>query len=282
MSDTSRLIKESRRIVDASNDVNLNSGTLLNMILEIVTGIDSTMRRMETSMEKRPGYFVNGNQILVKEYTSVELVCPLSLNQSENVSLSWYYEESTPIAIQHTVNPAFKFKYKINDASNEEKYSLTIFNYSKSDQGKYICEGIINSEHKFEIFTTYLCSNTQSFQYENQNNDPVVPEYSEITESVHYQSAELRNNSLERNNASISTYSRNTTSAHYHTIGSWNRSNETANELYNASNDSTNNSMERNTNAVVHQYVNTNIGNTYEQLKNPTNDFHTYEDINVD
>ncbi|VDI31905.1 Hypothetical predicted protein [Mytilus galloprovincialis] len=53
MSDTSRLIKESRRIVDASNDVNLNSGTLLNMILEIVTGIDSTMRRMETSMEKR-------------------------------------------------------------------------------------------------------------------------------------------------------------------------------------------------------------------------------------
>lgn len=110
----------------------------------------------------------------------------------------------------------------------------------------------------------------------------MVPEYSEITESVHYQSAELRNNSLERNNASISTYSRNTTSAHYHTIGSWNRSNETANELYNASNDSTNNSMERNTNAVVHQYVNTNIGNTYEQLKNPTNDFHTYEDINVD
>ncbi|CAC5399716.1 unnamed protein product [Mytilus coruscus] len=53
MSDTSRLIKESRRIVDASNDVNLNSGALLNMILEIVTGIDSTMRRMETSMEKR-------------------------------------------------------------------------------------------------------------------------------------------------------------------------------------------------------------------------------------
>ncbi|CAC5396444.1 unnamed protein product [Mytilus coruscus] len=53
MSDTSRLIKESRRIVDASNDVNLNSGALLNMILEIVTGIDSTMRRMKTSMEKR-------------------------------------------------------------------------------------------------------------------------------------------------------------------------------------------------------------------------------------
>ncbi|CAC5409212.1 unnamed protein product [Mytilus coruscus] len=53
MSDTSRLIKESRRIVDASNDENLNSGTLLNMILEIVTGIDSTMRRMETNMEKR-------------------------------------------------------------------------------------------------------------------------------------------------------------------------------------------------------------------------------------
>ncbi|CAC5397949.1 unnamed protein product [Mytilus coruscus] len=53
MSDTSKLIKESRRIVDASNGVNLNSGTLLNMILEIVTGIDSTMRRMETNMEKR-------------------------------------------------------------------------------------------------------------------------------------------------------------------------------------------------------------------------------------
>lgn len=102
--------------------------------------------------------FVSGYHILVKEYTSVELVCPLSLNQSGNDSLSWYYEDSKPIAIQHTVNPAFKFKYRISDASNEEKYSLTIFNYSKSDQGKYICEGIINSEHKSETFTTYLCS----------------------------------------------------------------------------------------------------------------------------
>lgn len=109
----------------------------------------------------------------------------------------------------------------------------------------------------------------------------MVPEYFEITESVYYQSAELRNNSLERNNASISTYSRNA-SAHYHTIGSWNSSNEPVNELYNPSDDSTNNSMERNTNAVVHQYVNTNIGNTYEHLKNPANDFHTYEDVNVD
>ncbi|CAC5414977.1 unnamed protein product [Mytilus coruscus] len=320
--------------------------------------------------------FIKGNQILVKEYTTVELVCPLSLNQSENDSLSWYYEESTPIAIQHTVNPAFKFKYKINDASNEEKRSLTIFNYSKSDQGKYICEGIINGEHKSEIFTTSLCKNssagiqhqtnflcshagvyedaekhyekyekydkclnsatlklhishqgileeerkknkhtilwkymcltsnedqctksdltffihvecqlqsdnlprpverTSSFQDENQNNDPVVLEYLEITESAHYQSAEFRNN------ASISTYSRNT-SAHYQSIGSWNSNNETANELYNASDDSTN-SIERSINAVVHQYVNTNISNTYEQLINPTNDFHTYEDVNAD
>lgn len=53
LSDTSKLIAESRRIVDAAHDDTLSVNTVLNMILEIVTNIDSRMKRMETNIEKR-------------------------------------------------------------------------------------------------------------------------------------------------------------------------------------------------------------------------------------
>ena len=46
--DTSKLIKESRRIVDASSE-----NPLLNLILEIVTSIDNRMKQMETNIDKR-------------------------------------------------------------------------------------------------------------------------------------------------------------------------------------------------------------------------------------
>ena len=48
LTDTSNLIKESRRIVDASSD-----NTVLNMILEIVTNIDNRVKQMESKIDKR-------------------------------------------------------------------------------------------------------------------------------------------------------------------------------------------------------------------------------------
>lgn len=48
LTDTSNLIKESRRIVDASSD-----NTVLNMILEIATNIDNRVKQMESKMDKR-------------------------------------------------------------------------------------------------------------------------------------------------------------------------------------------------------------------------------------
>ena len=48
LTDTSTLIKESRRIFDASSD-----NTVLNMILEIVTNIDNRVKQMESKIDKR-------------------------------------------------------------------------------------------------------------------------------------------------------------------------------------------------------------------------------------
>lgn len=48
LTSTSKLIEESRKIVDASND-----NSLLNLILEIVTKIDNRMVQMENNMGKR-------------------------------------------------------------------------------------------------------------------------------------------------------------------------------------------------------------------------------------
>lgn len=108
----------------------------------------------------------------------------------------------------------------------------------------------------------------------------MVPEYLEINDSANNQSVELINYSLERSNASNSTYSRNA-SAYYESIDSRTGNSELTNELYNVSDNSSDSSIERDINAVVHQYINTHIGNTYEQLKNRTTDIHTYDDANV-
>jgi hypothetical protein len=48
LTDTSNLIKESRRFLDASSD-----STVLNMILEIATNIDNRVKQMESIMDKR-------------------------------------------------------------------------------------------------------------------------------------------------------------------------------------------------------------------------------------
>jgi hypothetical protein len=50
LKETSTLIAESRKIIEAGQD---DSVSLLNMILQIVTNIDTRMKRMETNIEKR-------------------------------------------------------------------------------------------------------------------------------------------------------------------------------------------------------------------------------------
>ena len=50
LKETSTLIAESRKIIEAGQD---DSVSLLNMILQIVTNIDTRMKRMETNIDKR-------------------------------------------------------------------------------------------------------------------------------------------------------------------------------------------------------------------------------------
>ena len=50
LKETSTLIAESRKIMEAGQD---DSVSLLNMILQIVTNIDTRMKRMETKIDKR-------------------------------------------------------------------------------------------------------------------------------------------------------------------------------------------------------------------------------------
>jgi hypothetical protein len=50
LKETSTLIAESRKIIEAGQD---DSVSLLNIILQIVTNIDTRMKRMETHIDKR-------------------------------------------------------------------------------------------------------------------------------------------------------------------------------------------------------------------------------------
>jgi alpha-D-ribose 1-methylphosphonate 5-phosphate C-P lyase len=50
---TSNLIAQSRKIIESGQDDTTNSNTLLNIILQIVTSIDTRVQRMETNIEKR-------------------------------------------------------------------------------------------------------------------------------------------------------------------------------------------------------------------------------------
>ena len=53
LNETSNLIAQSRKIIESGQDDTTNSNTLLNIILQIVTSIDSRVQRMETNIEKR-------------------------------------------------------------------------------------------------------------------------------------------------------------------------------------------------------------------------------------
>ena len=53
LNETSNLIAQSRKIIESGQDDTTNSNTLLNIILQIVTNIDTRVQRMETNIEKR-------------------------------------------------------------------------------------------------------------------------------------------------------------------------------------------------------------------------------------
>lgn len=50
LSDTSKLIEQSRKIVESSHD---DVSTIINMFLQVVTSIDSRMQRIETNIDKK-------------------------------------------------------------------------------------------------------------------------------------------------------------------------------------------------------------------------------------
>ena len=50
LSDTSKLIEQSRKVVENSHD---DVSTIINMILQIVTSIDTRMQRIETDTDKK-------------------------------------------------------------------------------------------------------------------------------------------------------------------------------------------------------------------------------------
>jgi BMFP domain-containing protein YqiC len=53
LNETYNLIAQSRNIIESGQDDTTNSNTLLNIILQIVTSIDTRVQRMETNIEKR-------------------------------------------------------------------------------------------------------------------------------------------------------------------------------------------------------------------------------------
>ncbi|CAC5384091.1 unnamed protein product [Mytilus coruscus] len=57
----------------------------------------------------------------------------------------------------NVINPEFKFKYSINNDLNKGEFSISIYNFTESEEGKYSCQGIVGSEHKEGIVTVSLC-----------------------------------------------------------------------------------------------------------------------------
>ena len=53
LNETSKLIEESRKIIEDEQGDTSNTTVLLNMILQVVTNIDTRMKKMEDNIEKR-------------------------------------------------------------------------------------------------------------------------------------------------------------------------------------------------------------------------------------
>lgn len=122
-----------------------------------------------------------------------------------------------------------------------------------------------------------------SVEDEIQYREPVVPDYLDIIDIVNPHSIEMTNDNRDTSHIPNSTYS-GSVSSDYESVDSRSGNTDTSHEQYvvivDSINSSPNNSFERGINSDIHQYVNTNIMNTYEQLKNQTRDIHTYKDLN--
>ncbi|XP_052075217.1 uncharacterized protein LOC127712670 isoform X2 [Mytilus californianus] len=99
--------------------------------------------------------FSNSYKLFVKKYSTVEISCQFTTNENDNVS--WYFEESTLIAIRKDVNPDFKSKFKINGYFN-----LQILNFTEADQGRYMCHGISGGKYQQCTVILKLCNNSRN------------------------------------------------------------------------------------------------------------------------
>lgn len=95
--------------------------------------------------------FSNSYKLSVKKYSTVEIGCPFTTNENDNVA--WYFEESTLIAIRKDVNPELKSKFKING-----NLKLQILNFTEADQGRYMCQGVSGGKYQQCTVVLKLCS----------------------------------------------------------------------------------------------------------------------------
>lgn len=84
--------------------------------------------------------------LFVDKYTNVDISCPFTV-------VSWYNDQAIMIAFGRYVNPSFTFKYGIS-----ESFDLMVFNFTDTDQGRYMCKGIANEEFKQHAVMVNLCS----------------------------------------------------------------------------------------------------------------------------
>lgn len=122
-----------------------------------------------------------------------------------------------------------------------------------------------------------------SVEDEIQHREPVVPDYLDIIDIVNPHSIEMTNDNLDTSHIPNSTYSRRV-SSDYESVDCRSGNTDTSHEqdvvIVDSTNSSPNTSFERGIHSDIHHYVNTNIMNPYEELKNQTRDINTYKDLN--
>ncbi|CAC5407925.1 unnamed protein product [Mytilus coruscus] len=92
-------------------------------------------------------------ELFVKKYTTVDIACPFT-------PMSWYYDQSLTITVGRNVHPNFTTKYGISD-----NFNLTVFNFTYTDQGRYICKQIVDEEFKQHAVMVNLCNEPDEIKY---------------------------------------------------------------------------------------------------------------------
>lgn len=83
---------------------------------------------------------------LVGKYATVEIECPFEPK-------SWFSDKSLSIVVGKDINPNFASKYGLGDVLN-----LLIYNFTDGDQGRYMCQGIVNGNFRQHTVVVNLCS----------------------------------------------------------------------------------------------------------------------------